>query len=157
MSQPNSVGFVVADANILIAICSKEPKLAIAQSALANYASKNWEFYAPNVIVSEVLYVLCQKVQTSAITMAVYDQAIEIFKDYMSVILPPPSGEAALIKRAKEIRDGYGCSRSSDCLYIALAEQLSKRGSTEILTFDTGITNQVTKHVPTVNVSFLPI
>ena len=30
---------------------------------MADYASGGWDFYAPNVIVGEVLYVLCQKFQ----------------------------------------------------------------------------------------------
>src|SRR5882724_12140496 len=98
MSQPNKPGFVVIDANILIAICSKEPKLTTAENALSTYAKNDWDFYAPNVIVSEVLYVLCQKVEARMITKATYDQAIQILKDYMTVILPPPIGESALIQ-----------------------------------------------------------
>ena len=33
-------------------------------------------------------------------------------------------------------RSGYGCSRSSDSLFIALAEELTKTYTVEILTFD---------------------
>ena len=57
--------------------------------------------------------------------------------------------ETALIKRAVEIRGSYGCSRSSDGIYIALAEELSKTRTTEILTFDQGFKNQLINNAPT--------
>jgi predicted nucleic acid-binding protein len=61
------------------------------------------------------------------------------------------------MKRAIEIRGTYGCSHSSDCLYIALAEELSQNRITEILTFDKGMKNQIANHAPTVTLNLLTI
>ncbi len=156
MIPPNSPGAVVVDANILISICSKEPSHAAAENALGDYASKSRTFHAPNAIVVEFLYVLCQKLQTGALTQDEYEKAIEAFKKQMAAILTPPGGDASLIDRAREIQGGYGCSRSADCLYIALAEELAKTGVAEFLTFDKGAVNQVAKHAPAVMVNLLP-
>ncbi|HEV8158126.1 MAG TPA: hypothetical protein VGP58_03790 [Pyrinomonadaceae bacterium] len=77
--------------------------------------------------------------------------------DLMTAVSPPENGEASLIKRAEEIRESYGCSRASDSLYIALAEDLTKKRQTEILTFDKGFVNQAAKNAPTVQINLLTI
>ncbi len=129
MNQPSKNGAVVIDANVSIAICAKEQnKRVTAENALADYSAKGWAFYAPNAIVSEVMYVLCQKLQDGSLTPALY-----------------------------EIRQGYGCSRSSDSLYITLAEELAISANVELLTFDKGFVNQVAKSAPTVKVNLLPV
>ncbi|MGE0132983.1 MAG: type II toxin-antitoxin system VapC family toxin [Blastocatellales bacterium] len=154
MSQPNNPGAVVVDANILISLCIKEPvTFTQAHTAFNDYGKNGWDFYAPSVIVAEVLYVLCQKLQTGLITQAKYDEAIEFFKDYMSLISTPAGGDAPLIQRAKEIQSGYGCSRSADCLYIALTEELAGSGMAELLTLDSGCVNQAAKNAPSVKVN----
>jgi predicted nucleic-acid-binding protein len=61
MSQPSNSGAVVVDSNVLISICSKETSISTAKQALDDYAAKSWAFYAPGVIVAEVLFVLCRK------------------------------------------------------------------------------------------------
>lgn len=157
MSQPSSAGAVVIDVNVLLGICTKEPKEQTAKTALADYASKNWAFYAPGVMLGEFLFIACQKLQSGLLTQAEYDTAIEAFKKQMKAILPPPSGDAALIQRAKEIQQSYGCSRSADCLYLALAEELAKSVATELLTFDTGMISQAAKNAPTVQINLLPV
>ena len=68
-----------------------------------------------------------------------------------------PGDESALMKRAVEIRGTYACSRSSDGLYIAYAEELSKSRITEILTFDKGMKNQISNYAPTVTLNLLTI
>ena len=157
MSQPNN-NVVVIDASVMVAICAKEQnKQVTAKDALDDYVAKGRIFYAPGVIVSEVMYVLCLKLQDGLLIPALYDKAVENFHDQAVNFLPPPNGEASLIKRAKEIRQGYGCSRSSDSLYIALAEEFALSGSVELLTFDKGFVNQVSKTAPTVKVNLLPI
>jgi predicted nucleic acid-binding protein len=156
MNQPSSPGAVVVDANVLVSICSKEPTHLMAENALADYAANNWTFYAPGVIVGEVLFVLCRKLENGLLTEAAHGKAIEIFQDHMSVILPPPGGEAPLISRAEEVRSGYGCSRSADGLYVALTEELMKTGAAEFLTFDKDVVNQIGKNAPTVKVNLLP-
>lgn len=158
MNQPSKTDAVIIDANILIAICGKEQgKSQTAELAMADYAAKGWFFYAPSVIVSEVLYVLCRKFQDGALTKSDYDDSIVDFTDQLKGISPPPNGEASLAERAEEIRQGYGCSRSSDSLYIALAEELAVWGNAELLTFDKGFVNQVAKNAPTVTINLLPV
>jgi predicted nucleic acid-binding protein len=156
MSQPSSFGYVVVDANILISICTVEPSSSTAETALNDYASKNWMFYAPNVIVPEFLYILCQKLQGGLLTEAEYQNAIKAFKKQMAAIITPSGGDVSLVDRAREIQSGYGCSRSADCLYIAFAEELAKSSVVELLTFDRGAVNQVAKHTPTIKVNLLP-
>src|SRR5436309_13060303 len=99
MSQASSVGAVVVDANVLLGICTKEPKEQTAETALTDYSTRNWQFYAPGVISGEFLFVACQKLQSGLLTQAEYDNAVESFRKYLAVTLPPPSGEAALLKR----------------------------------------------------------
>jgi len=63
MSQPNN-NVVVIDASVMVAICAKEQnKQVTAKDALDDYVAKGRIFYAPGVIVSEVMYVLCLKLQ----------------------------------------------------------------------------------------------
>jgi predicted nucleic acid-binding protein len=156
MTLPSNTGAVVIDANVLIALCAKEPTFTLVENTLADYASKGWLFYAPHVIVAEALYVFCLKLQNGSLTTITYDEAIQNFEDQMKAILLPPYGDIALLRRAKEIRDGYGCSRSSDSIYIALAEELSKTGLAEFLTLDKDVINQVARNAPSVMVNLLP-
>ena len=156
MSQPNnSAGAVVIDANILIAICSKEPTEATVRAELTNYTNKNWAAYAPSVISSEVLFVLCKKVQNGIIDTNTYQKAVEDLVDFMTVILPPPNGDAALLIRAEEIRSGYSCLHTTDGFYLALTEELARSGAAEFLTFDQGTVNVAARNAPTVNVNLL--
>ncbi len=149
---------VVLDANILIALCSKENlTFQSAEKAFGEYIQNGWQFFAPNIIVAEVLYILCQKSSLGILTDAEHKRAVEVFEDYMTGVLLSENGESALIKRAVKIREGYGCSRASDSLYIALAEELTKTRTTELLTFDKGFVNQAAKNAPTVNVTLLVI
>jgi predicted nucleic acid-binding protein len=158
MTQTNFPPAVVVDANVLIALCTKE-KLTFqtAQTAFSNYAKNGWEFFAPNIIVAEVLYVLCEKKSQGLLTDQEHEEAVEFFKDYMNAFNPPENGEHSLIERAVEIRESYGCSRSSDSLYIALAEDLTNTRTTELLTFDKGFVNQIAKNASTVKINLLPI
>ena len=72
-------------------------------------------------MIGEVLYVLCGKLQNGALTVAEHDQAVKSFEAQMKAVLPPPDGDAGLIAKAEEIRQGYGCGRSTDSIYLALA------------------------------------
>jgi predicted nucleic acid-binding protein len=156
MSQPNNpAGAVVIDANILIAICSNEPGAATARAALTNYTQQNWAFYAPSTILAEVLFVLCKKVQNGVIDAATYQKAIEDFADFVSVISPPPNGDAALLVRAEEMRRGYSCLHSADGFYLALTEALTQTGAAEFLTFDQRVVNVAARNAPTVQVNLL--
>lgn len=67
---PNALpNAVIPDANVLIALCSKE-KLTFqtAEKEFDKYVRDGWEFFAPNVIVAEVLYVLCEKLANGILT-----------------------------------------------------------------------------------------
>lgn len=158
MSPATNPSAVVPDANVLISLCAKEKATyKTAKTAFDDYINRGFEFFAPEVIVAEVIFVLCQKLAAGDLTKPSYEKAIETFKDYMSFISAAPNGESSLIDRSIEIRDGYGCSRSSDSLYIALAEELSKSRPTELLTFDKGFINQAAKNAPGVIVNLLPV
>lgn len=149
---------VIPDANVLIALCAKETdKLQTAETALEEYTNQGYEFFAPSVLVAEVIFILCQKLAGGLLSQLEYDEAIDVFADYLKGIIFTPNGEASLLKRAVEIREGYGCSRSSDGLYIALAEELAKTYDTEIVTFDQGFINQAAKHAATVKVNLLTV
>ncbi len=159
-NNPSAVakGVVVIDANVLIGICAREQdKLVTAEAALLDYSTRGWLFHAPGVIVAEVLYILCGKLQGGQLDPAAHQEAVESFQDQMKAILPPPRGDASLIARAEEIRHSYGCSHSADGLYIALAEGISQTVTTELLTFDEGMSKQAAKNAPTVKVNLLPI
>lgn len=155
MPSTINAGIVIPDANILIALCAKEPKQSTAEKALEIYANDGWDFYAPNIIIAEVLYILCQKNQGGTLTDKAYEEAVENFQDQMKAIIT--ISEATLIKRAFDIQKSYGCSRSADSIYIALAEHLAKSHIVEIVTFDSGLVNQAAKNAPTVKINVLPV
>jgi predicted nucleic acid-binding protein len=158
MTPPSSSlpGAVVIDANVVIALCAKEmDKEPLALAEMARYSSRGYQFYAPGVLIAEVLYVLCGKEQSGTLASADYARAITELENLASGILPPPQGEAVLVHRAAAIRMSYGCSRASDSIYLALAEELTQTRPTVLLTFDQGIPNQATKNTPTVTVQVL--
>src|SRR5262249_22718426 len=157
MSQPSSAGAAIIDANILVSLCTKEP-LTFNQSntAFNDYGQKGWTYHAPNVIVAEAMFVMCRKLQDGQLTEIEHAESIEFLQDYMALITAPSGGDASLLPRAEEVRSGYGCTRSADGLYIALAEELAKQGPAEILTLDVGYVNQVAKNAPSVKVNLLP-
>jgi predicted nucleic acid-binding protein len=145
---------LVIDSTVLIAIYSKEAgRHTLAHAELTSYASLGYEFFAPGHVVAECLYVLCRKPEVDrTLTPAEHAAAVADLGTYMGMILPPPSGDASLIHRAEQIRSGYGCSRSADAIFIALAEQLAATRPTRLLTFDTGFKNQASRNAPTVDV-----
>jgi predicted nucleic acid-binding protein len=152
-SQPSSV---TIDANVLIALCAKEvDKYDTADAELTRYARAGALFYAPGVIVAECLYVLCKKREDNTLSPTEHAAAVSDLGTYMGMILPPPQGEQSLIARAEQIRSGYGCSRSSDGLYLALTEALAGAGPAELLTFDSGLESQARANAPSVVVRLL--
>jgi hypothetical protein len=73
----------------------------------------------------------------------------------MAAVMGPPNGDRALIARAEQLRGSYGCTRSADGIYLALAEELAKAGPAEIVTFDAGLEQQAKQTAPTVQVTLL--
>ena len=145
----------VIDASILVSISSKEAATyLIAENAFDTYAKSGWEFFAPNVVVGEVMFALCHKLAAGVLTEAEHEKAVESFLNLMKHI-STPDDETDLVKRAVEIQSNYGCSRSSDGLYIALAEDLANTRTAELLTFDKGMINQAAKNAPPVRVKVL--
>ncbi len=145
------------DANVLIGICAREKdKFDQAQDALNDYARGGWLFYAPGVVIGEVLYVLCGKLQNGTLTSIEHQKAIKSFHAQIKAILPPPNGDAALVNKAEELRSGYGCSRSADSIYLALAWELEQSVATELLTFDEDLEKQAVKNAPSLKVNLLP-
>jgi predicted nucleic acid-binding protein len=158
MTETANSPAVVIDANILIAICSREENtFKKAKAALDEYAQQGAVFFAPNVLVAEVLFVLCQKAANGILTPTEHLIAVESFQEYLLIILPPPNGESALIDRAEKSRQGFGCSRTSDGLYIALAEELAAAYQVEFLTLDNDLKNQISKVNPQVSINNLSL
>jgi predicted nucleic acid-binding protein len=147
---------VVIDSSVLTAICSGEAgRSDLAKKLLQKYAGSGCDFYSPGAIVPEVLYALCHKLTAGHITPGNYAKAVVAFSARMKTVLPPPNGDASLVARAEQIRTGYGCSRSADAIFIALAEELAKRRDTELITFDAELVKQAKRNAPTVKVRVL--
>ncbi len=156
MNQVRSPDVAVIDANVLIGICAKEAeKVANATAALNEYSAQGTIFYAPGVSVSECLFILCNKLQKGVLTEAEHQRAIQYLKASMGLIFPAPQGEAVLITRAHEIQSGYSCRHSTDSIYLALAEELARTNTVELLNFDQGPEQQAAKNAPTVKVRLL--
>ena len=84
---------VVPDANVLIALCAREKdKLKTAETAFDDYIAKGYDFFAPSILVAEVIYVLCQKLSDGSLTQPEYEKAIKAFKFYLGFISLSPSG-----------------------------------------------------------------
>jgi predicted nucleic acid-binding protein len=148
---------VVVDANVAIAICAKEPdKFAIATAQIQTYAMDGSRFYAPGVIGGECLYVFCRKLQAGDLTATEHANAIKAFITFMGAVEPPPAGDKSLIQRAEDFRGVLGCSRSADGIYLALAEELAKSSTTEVITFDNGMQTQGVANSLTPQVVVLP-
>lgn len=105
--------------------------------------------------MAEVLFVLCRKLSDGSLTAAAYAEGIELLKDHLAELLPPPRGDAALVQRARAIQTGYSCLHSADCLYVALTEELAASGAAEFVTFDKRVVNVAAKNAPAVKVNLL--
>ncbi len=157
-TPPSSPGALVLDANVTIALAAKETaREAVALADVTRFSGLGYQWFAPGVIVAETLYVLCGKLQRGDLPPAEYATAVLGFTALMRSIEPPPNGDRALLTRAEQILSGYGCSRSADGIYIALAEELSSSRPTTLLTFDQDLSNQAARNAPTVTVQVLTI
>ena len=151
-------GAVVVDANVAVAIASRETgRDMLALTELNNYAAQEYEWFAPGALLTETLFAICQKRQAGPISGIEHDAAVNALEVLMGIFQPPPRGEASLARRAYQICESYGCSRSADAVYIAFAEELAKTRPTVLLTFDQGVPNQASKNAPTVVVQVLRI
>lgn len=154
--QVISAGALVLDATVAIAISSKEAgRDTLATAEITQYVSDDYQLFAPGVLVAETLYVLCGKLKSGSLSPADYAAAVAAFDRLMASVLPPLNGDARLIRRAERIGSGYGCSRSADGIYVALAEDLASTQPTVLMTFDKELPKQATKNAPTVRVHLL--
>jgi predicted nucleic acid-binding protein len=141
---------------VLVALCAKEPhRYETAHSALADRIGQGCTLYAPHLIVMEVLYVLCRRRESGALTPGDHDDAVANLVSAMSAVVLPAQGDVVFVERAEELREGYGCSRSADSLYLALAESLAREGAVELLTYDGGLRTQAARWVPSLAVTVL--
>ena len=149
-------GYLVIDANVLIAIALKEAgRVTLASAEIAAYAAKSYIAFVPGVLVSEFLYVVCQKFQAGSLSALDHAIGIQAFQVITGSFSSLSGGDLPLVGRANQISAGYGCSRSADAIYIALAEELAKTGPTTLLTFDRGVQTQAKIHAPGVTVHLL--
>ena len=153
----NPAGAVVIDASIAVAIVAKEAGEPKASSEINRYLVSGSEFFAPGVLVSEALYVLCGKLDIGTLNAPDHAQAVLDFYNFLGFILPSPNGERSLILRAEAVRAAYACRRSADGIYIALAEELTTVRPTVLLTFDRDMRAQAARNAPRVNVQVLTI
>lgn len=144
MTQASSAlpNCVVIDANVPIAIAANELGAPNATSAINHYLAQQCDFSAPGAIVAEVLYVLCGKEHDGSLTASEYQQAIEDFALFMSMVNSPPGGDGSLVRRVAGVRGTYTCRRSADGIYIALAEALATSYRTVLLTLDENMAKQ---------------
>ncbi len=147
---------VTLDASFVIGLCAKEPgKYRKAQTELRQRVSSGCSLFAPHLLVMEAAFVLCGKLQNATLTLTEHSAALANLHTTLARINFLPSGDGALLVRAEQLRQGYGCSRSADGFYIALAEHLATAGPSELLTFDIGQQKQAVAHAPTVTVTLL--
>lgn len=147
---------VVLDASVVVSLTAKEANTAAKVSVeIARYSANGYQFFAPGVLVGEVLYVLCGKLNDGSLSPIDHAQAIQDFSILMGSILPPPGGDAVLILRAETIRGSYTCRRSADGIYIALVEELAQTRTTILLTLDAEMPKQAKSRAPAVTVQVI--
>jgi hypothetical protein len=99
---------------------------------------------------------MCGKLQRGELPLHAHALAVEALATYAETILPPPSGDGALVARAEQSRNGYGCSHSADGLYLALTEALAQTATAALVTFDAGLQRQAMVMAPGLSVRLLP-
>jgi predicted nucleic acid-binding protein len=140
-TTPTNAKRVIVDACIAIAVCSLEPTAPKIAKYISEKDAQGYEFYAPGAFVAEVLFVLCKKTHETPprLTQPDYDKAILLFDAFCKRLRLTSTGDYALIKRAVALRAGLVCNRTTDAIYIALAEEIA---ASEIVTTDPGMKAQ---------------
>lgn len=147
---------VVVDASVLIARCAREPgRYEVARVALDGISERGIAMHAPALAVMECVFGLCRKAALGSLSPTEHAEALQSLEEAMELVEPPEGGDASLIVAAERIRNGYGCSRSADSFYIALAERLLAEGAVEILTFDAALASHAAATCPAVAVTVL--
>lgn len=147
---------VTLDSSFVIALCAKETdKEAQAQAELDAWQQQGAAFYAPGAMVSEVLFVLCKKRESGALTPEQHREALDNLEDMCALIRFQADGDTRLFRRADALRTLHTCRDCADGLYIALAEHLSANGPAILLTFDAGQKKTAERETPAVTVQLL--
>ncbi len=155
-NMPTSSSSVTLDASFVIGLCANEPEKGVkAQTELNQRIADGSVLHAPHLLLMEAVFVLCGKLRAGTLTQPQHSQANASLHALASVIQFPDGGDITLLLRADQMQQGYGCSHSADCFYIALAEQLAAAGSSELLTFDAGQQKQAAAVSPNVKVTLL--
>ena len=156
MNEVDLEATVVLDSSFLTAYCAKEPgRFVRASTEYARYVREGREFFAPGVAAAESLFALCRKLNDGVLTADEHADAIQTLVLILSCTNTSPGGDLQLTERAEQIRAGYGCSRSADGIFIALCEELTRHGQSELATFDESLHLQAARNAPTVVVHTL--
>jgi hypothetical protein len=135
--QATSPSAVIVDSIVLISICSKETSHSTAAQALADRAAKGSVFLCAWRNCSRVLFVVCRKLSDGTLSTIAHDEAIrDIEGPSVRYASRHRMGSAAHGPTSKRDSDRYSCLHSADCLYVALAEELTASSRAEFLTFD---------------------
>ncbi len=128
----------VLDASAMVAYCCQEAgRDAAVRQYLDGAAAAKRPIYSPGAIVSESLFVFCKKRATGELDADGHAAAGRALATAMRLVFPPPDGEGSLVEPAAKFAAGYTCTKTTDSLYLSLAEQLAARGEVvEVVTFD---------------------
>jgi len=147
---------VTLDSSLVVALCTKETdKEAPARAALDAWQQQGAAFYAPGVLVSEVLFVLCKKRESGELTPEEHARALDALEVLCALLEPMQESDCSLFRRADALRTLHTCRDCADGLYVALAEHLSANGPAVLLTFDAGQKRMAEREAPAVTVQLL--
>ena len=140
MATPSDPTAAVLDASAMVAWCAREAgRDAVVERFFDAAAAASKPVYAPGAIVSECLYVFCKKLAAGQLDAASHALAVRRLDEAMLLVSPPPDGDRSLVIRANRLAAGYACPKSTDSVYLALAEALAAGGEVvEVVTFDEG-------------------
>ncbi len=106
-------------------------------------------------MIAELLFILCRKLADAIISAADHSIAVQTLELLAENILPPLDGRYRMIAPAERIRGAHGCSHSADALYLALATELARTESVELVTFDKGLQTLAAQNTPAIAVTLL--
>lgn len=140
MASPTDPTAAVLDASAAVAYCASEAgRDVVVRQYLADCGSARRPVSAPGAIVSECLYVFCKKRERGELDPAGHTAAVAALDALMTTLDPPIGGEGRLVLPAARLVAGYACPKTTDSIYLALAEQLAARGEVvKVVTFDDG-------------------
>lgn len=120
-----SAAGAVVDATVAVAISAKEAgREQRAVTELSRYSANGRQFYAPGVLSSETLYVLCGKGQSGVLTVAEYVQAVIDLENLMRGTLPPPMARRHSLALRSPFRAGTGAAGRRECLAVYESDQI---------------------------------